>query len=93
MRRGFSTILNGVNDLSTIMTQRFIINKDLPTCNKCEFYYISKKSKLPGYCTKFGDKNILTGEITFQFASVSRTNTNMCGKNGIYYVGSNLTTS
>ena len=85
MRRGFSTILNGVNDLSTIMTQRFIINKDLPTCNKCEFYYISKKSKLPGYCTKFGEKNIITGAIKYVYAQEIRADEDLCGKRGLYY--------
>jgi hypothetical protein len=87
MRRTLSAL---TKDLSPIMTQRFITNKNLPTCKTCEFYYISKKSKLPGYCTKFGEKNIITGDITYQFASVSRINTNMCGNNGIYYVRKNI---
>lgn len=79
-------MLTGIKDLSPIMTQRFITNKDLPVCNECQFYYKGKSSKFPGYCTKFGEKNIINGDITYQFASVSRINTNMCGNNGIYYI-------
>ena len=87
MRRTLSAL---TKDLSHIMSERFITNKDLPICKTCEFYYAGKKSVSSGYCTKFGEKNIINGDITYQFASVSRINTNMCGNNGIYYVGKNI---
>ena len=90
MRRTISAFTRITKDPSPIMSQQFITNKDLPTCNTCEFYYTGKKSVYSGYCTKFGVKNIITGDITYQFASVSRINTNMCGNNGIYYVGKNI---
>jgi hypothetical protein len=65
--------------------ERFIRNADRPICATCKFSNIGT-SKKQLYCGKFGERNIITGDIKFEPASVCRIETNMCGISGIYYV-------
>jgi hypothetical protein len=38
-----------------------------------------------GKCTKFGEKNIISGSIKYLFAQEIRADEDLCGKRGIYY--------
>jgi hypothetical protein len=61
-------------------SKQFIKNINLPSCNNC-IYYIAKTSK----CSKFGEKDIISGKITYEKATYTRYTENMCGIIGNYY--------
>jgi hypothetical protein len=61
-----------------------IANIDNVVCKKCAYFREHRGSS--GLCTKFGEKNIINGVITYQFANVSRTNSDLCSTRGLYYV-------
>jgi hypothetical protein len=76
-----------VNTLVTLPKQ-FIKNVKLPVCKQCTFfvpYTVTKHKHDLGLCKKFGEKNILSGDIKYFLASVNRNDTNRCGLSGIYY--------
>jgi hypothetical protein len=75
-------------------TKQFLIQSSknkLPDnrfCKNCKYYqapsygfYISSLAK----CTKFYDKNNITGENIYNYASKCRHNIKNCGPNGIYF--------
>lgn len=66
--------------------QRFIRNIDYPICSQCAFFWQTSSKKSSPYCTKFGEKNLLTGEIKYENITVSRSKTNMCGEKGVYFI-------
>jgi hypothetical protein len=67
----------------------FIKNKDLPICKNCiHFINYEKNPELNdvyGKCKLFGEKNIITGEITYTSASTSRDCEHLCGITAKYY--------
>ena len=74
----------------------FIRNKELPICSNC-LYFIEHTNNYPydptpsneqyGRCKKFGEVNMITGSIAYDFANVCRNDTNKCGKFGTEYNG------
>jgi len=72
----------------------FIRNKEFPVCSNC-LYYIEHTNNYPydslpdnkkhGKCKKFGEVNIITGVIEYDFANDCRNNMNKCGKNALEY--------
>jgi len=46
---------------------------------------VPKSMKAPR-CNKFGEKNIITGKITYEPAEHCRQNQNLCGTVGNYYL-------
>jgi hypothetical protein len=60
---------------------QFIKNINLPNCTDC-LYYMGKKS---GKCTKFGEKDIITGNIIYGSATQIRHTENLCGLKGNYF--------
>jgi len=67
--------------------QPIIKNINIPACRNCKYYkigfwdttgYISK-------CGKFGEKDINTGQISFDFANDCRRDEEKCGKQGKYF--------
>jgi len=34
-------------------------------------------------CTKYGKKDVITGKVTYSFASVCRVDNDKCGNNGV----------
>jgi len=62
---------------------QFIKNIKMPICDDC-LYYISGKLK-SGKCSKFGEKDIITGRISYENALGSRLTENMCGLKGNYF--------
>jgi len=67
-----------------------IRNFDYPSCKNCIFYkpsglnndFLSTFNK----CKQFGTKNVVTDEITYNYADMCRIDENLCGKSGKYYV-------
>jgi hypothetical protein len=41
-------------------------------------------------CSQFGTKDVLTGEITYEYADLSRMANDKCGLEALYYNESNL---
>jgi len=65
-----------------------INNMNLPSCKDCKFHipsssieYASSLSK----CAKFGEKNVLTGEIIYDYTSVARGSEVKCGMEGRHF--------
>lgn len=63
----------------------------LPVCKNCKFFIpyesnmqnkleLSKFSK----CKLFGEKNLITGEVSYEYAELCRKDENKCGINGKY---------
>jgi len=72
-----------------INSEKIIKNGHLPSCKNCVYY---KPSILNGEftspynkCLKFGEKNIITDEITYTYADACRRDENKCGELGIYF--------
>ena len=80
--------------VSTVCTRpQFIKYLNLPSCVNCLHFLEYKKSEPYdtyycelGRCSKFGIKNMISGEINYDFASTCRTDKERCGTNGIYYI-------
>jgi hypothetical protein len=72
-----------------INCDRIIKNINIPSCRNCIHYkpnpnfndFTSSLSK----CDKFGEKNIITDEITYNYVDSCRDNELLCGKNGNYF--------
>jgi len=67
----------------SIGKKQFIKNMNSPVCMNC-IYYILNKSKY-GKCSKFGEKDIITGKITYENVTEIRLDENMCGIKGNYH--------
>ena len=72
----------------TTIDTAFIRNGDKPPCIGCEHYrpvhyapFDSSYSK----CTKFGSKDIHTGEIVYDYATTAREDETRCGLQGKYF--------
>ena len=69
---------------------QIIKNIHLPSCKNCRFFkpYTSMGSEFAsssGKCVKFGEKNLFTDEITYDYASSCRISENKCGEYGKYF--------
>jgi hypothetical protein len=72
----------------------FIRNKELPVCVNCA-HFIEKTNNYPydpvpndklyGKCKKFGEMDLITGVIEYDFAKYCRDNNEKCGKTGLGY--------
>jgi len=73
----------------------FIRNTQLPICTNC-LNFIKHTNNYPrdpipdnlryGRCKKFGEMNLITGEIEYDLARRCRLNVSRCGNNGIEYM-------
>ena len=72
----------------------FIKNGDFPLCINC-IYFIKDTNNYPydpppndkqfGRCKIFGEKNMVTGEIEYDYAASSRIREDKCGISGKYF--------
>jgi hypothetical protein len=75
--------------IKTPNTDKIIKNFHFPSCKNCVFYkpdpntvnFISTLSK----CEKFGEKNIVSDEITYDYADICRRDESKCGKEGVFF--------
>jgi hypothetical protein len=69
--------------------EKMINNVNIPACRNCIHYkpdvnfdYTSRYNK----CDNFGEKNIITNEINYDYVESCRRDETMCGKEGKYFV-------
>lgn len=64
----------------------FIKNKDVLVCINCVHFIkpIHNDMEL-GKCKFFGEKNVITGDITYMYTSTCRKYNMYCGNNGKYH--------
>ena len=64
-------------------------NGHINSCRNCIHYKpsdsYSEFATTLNECTKFAEKDIITGKITNEYANICRREENMCGKNGKYF--------
>jgi len=74
---------------SLVHSEKIIKNMNLPACRNCIHYqpdpYYNDFESLLNKCNKFGDKNIVTDKITYDFADHCRNDESKCGKEGKYF--------
>jgi len=70
-------------------TDKIIENYEFPECRSCKYFeprtIDSEFAGLFSKCTKFGNKDRITGEIDYNYADLNRNNENKCGIKGRYY--------
>ena len=72
-----------------------IRNRALPVCSNC-LHFIEHTNNYPydpipnskeyGQCKKFGEVNLITGVIEYDFAKNCRNDIGKCGKQGLQYM-------
>ena len=62
---------------------QIIKNTIRPICKECIYY--KKQLLLSGKCTKYGIKNLVTGEIEYGTAEMCRKIETKCGANGQHF--------
>ena len=76
--------------LSMVQTDKIITNFDFPACRNCVYYqpsyYKSDFTSALNKCNKFGVKDIITDEITYNYADLCRNDETKCGKEGKYFL-------
>jgi len=71
-----------------INSNKIIKNMHIPSCKNCIYYKPSSANDFTSTlnkCEKFGEKNIITDEITYTYADTCRHDENLCGKEGHYF--------
>ena len=79
-----------------LSTERlFIRNKELPICANCLHFikYTYDDPFAGNRCKKFGEMDVITGAIKYDYAEVSRLGDDNCGKKGSHYTAKNQTPS
>jgi len=75
---------------SIVSGSPIIKNSNIPACRNCIHYkpsfYNNEFTSSYNDCKKFGEKNIITDEITYNYADSSRNDESKCGKEGRYFV-------
>ena len=69
--------------------EKMIKNINLPACKNCIHYQVSNNDEFTSSlnrCGMFGDKNIITDKIKYDFADHCRDDESKCGKTGKYFV-------
>lgn len=69
--------------IAIVTKAKFIRNMRLPVCYECS-YFIQGTQKT-GKCSKFGEKNVVSGKIAYVNAEEARTVENMCSQRGIHF--------
>jgi hypothetical protein len=75
--------------ISIVECKQIIRNANIPSCKNCIYFNPNNinndfTSSLT-QCTKFGNKDILTDVITYDFANSCRNDETKCGKKGKYF--------
>lgn len=66
-----------------------IKNLNTPSCKNCVHFipsYMNDFTYSLNKCNKFGSKDIITDEISYDFASSCRNDENKCGYEGKYFI-------
>jgi len=77
-------------NLNLISSNKIIKNINIPSCKNCIYYkpnrYNNDFTSILNKCENFGEKNIITDEITYNYADSCRSDENKCGKEGKYFI-------
>ena len=72
-----------LNSLTRICAIR---NNDMPACKNCIHYrpklFVDEFTSPLNKCDRFGEKNIISDEITYDYADICRSDESKCGKEG-----------
>ena len=74
--------------LNASLSTEEIRNSNIPSCRNCVFYkplINTEFSSIYSQCEKFGDKNIITNEIKYDFVKICRIDETKCGIKGKYF--------
>ena len=75
--------------LLVVNGENIIKNIKLPSCKNCIYYkpdnYNIDFTSSFTRCEKFGEKNIITDKIKYDFTELCRENESKCGKEGKYF--------
>lgn len=75
--------------LLMVQPEKIIKNINFPSCKNCIYYkpnYLNNDfTSTFNKCEKFGEKDIITDEITYKFVNFCRDDESMCGKEGKYF--------
>ena len=75
--------------LSAVNSGKIIKNINIPVCRNCIYYkpyvYGDEFSSMYSRCEKFGEKNIITDEIKYDYVDDCRKNESKCGFEGKYF--------
>ena len=63
-----------------------IKNLDKKSCINCLLFIETPSPYLFGRCNKFGEKNLVSGEIDYELASNCRKNKKKCGIDAKHYL-------
>lgn len=73
-----------------VESAKLIKNLNCPACKNCIFYTPSIQNtdftSIYNKCSNFGNKNIITNVITYDFADYCRMDENRCGESGKYFI-------
>jgi len=77
-------------NLLTILSSgaTIIKNSNLPSCRNCIHFkpeYYNELDSTLNKCTKFGEKDIITNEIKYDFVDYTRKDKDKCGLEGKYF--------
>jgi hypothetical protein len=72
-----------------VPTNKIIKNIEFPSCKNCIYYkpniVNNDFTSIFNKCEKFGEKNIITGKIEYNFVDLCRNDETKCGKEGKYF--------
>lgn len=72
-----------------VNSEKIIKNINIPSCKNCIHYKPSYSTTdftaSFNTCNKFGQKDIITNKISYDFAFMSRNDESKCGKKGKYF--------
>ena len=75
--------------LLQVSSEKIIKNINIPSCRNCihykPFQYNSDFTSRSSKCEKFGEKDIITNEITYDYADSCRKDSSKCGNEGKYF--------
>ena len=77
-----SCVLLSVFWPNMIHANPIIKNNNIPACRNCKFFmpkYYNQFDSDMNRCVKFGEKDIITGKIEYDFVSTSRKDEAKCG--------------
>jgi hypothetical protein len=75
--------------VAIVNSEQIIKNINIPSCRNCVHYkpsyYTTDFTASYNKCNKFGNKNVITNEITTEYADMCRRDENKCGNKGTYF--------
>jgi len=85
----FTPRLGDLCQNKVILSKPVIRNDHIPNCKNCYYFErheLNKDNFDLGRCRMYGEKDIVSGEITYEYAVHCRKNDAQCGKEGIHFV-------